>query len=327
MVARRAATSAKVVGQPPLSPTPAVLDVPGGPAPPGQVGAGGVRRGRGRSSALPEAAVDHHHGAARAPRPAGRYEVADLLACRARSGAGPAGSSGAPSRARPVSRRGGRPASHGAAHRPRAGPARLAGRRPSHPLAEPTRSRRGAPRRRPGSRRPPARRRRGPPRRAGRGRSGPAPKLACRSAPESNSSRLSLQCTRSIRPVIAATSSTTVSSGVAAGVGVAGVEAEPDLLEPLGGRDRVPHPGDPVEVAGHRVVAAGGVLDQQRQLEVGRLDRLAPVVEPLRGVVGLVRRGRRARSGPWRRSRRPRRRAAGAACGSGSGSGCSWWRR
>src|SRR5689334_21698092 len=40
----------------------------------------------------------------------------------------------------------------------------------------------------------------------------PAPKLACRSAPESNSSRLSLQCTRSIRPVIASTSSTTVSS-------------------------------------------------------------------------------------------------------------------
>jgi len=33
-------------------------------------------------------------------------------------------------------------------------------------------------------------------------------------------------------------------------------------------------------VAGHRVVAAGGVLDEQRDLDVGRLDRLAPVVEP-----------------------------------------------
>ena len=42
----------------------------------------------------------------------------------------------------------------------------------------------------------------------------PAPRLACRSAPESKVSRLSLQCTRSIRPVIAMTSATTVSSGL-----------------------------------------------------------------------------------------------------------------
>ena len=36
----------------------------------------------------------------------------------------------------------------------------------------------------------------------------PAPKLVCRSAPESKSSRESLACTRSIRPVIARTRST-----------------------------------------------------------------------------------------------------------------------
>ena len=76
--------------------------------------------------------------------------------------------------------------------------------------------------------------------------------------------------------------------GVAAGVRVAGVEAEADDVDALGGRDRVPHPPDPLEVAGHRVVAAGGVLDQQRQLEVGGLDRLAPVVEALLGIVVLV---------------------------------------
>ena len=113
----------------------------------------------------------------------------------------------------------------------------------------------------------------------------PAPRLACRSAPESNSSRLSLQCTRSMRPVILRTSSTIGLQRVAAGVRVAGVEAEPDQVEPLGRRDRLPHPGDPVEVAGHRVGAAGGVLDEQRELEVGGLDGLAPVVEALGRVV------------------------------------------
>ena len=63
---------------------------------------------------------------------------------------------------------------------------------------------------------------------------------------------------------------------------------KPTSLEALGRGDRVPHPGDPVEVAGHRVVAAGGVLDQQRDLDVGGLDGLAPVVEALGRVVVLV---------------------------------------
>ena len=75
---------------------------------------------------------------------------------------------------------------------------------------------------------------------------------------------------------------------VAAGVGVAGVEAEADVLRALGGGDGLPDTGDPVEVARHRVVAAGRVLDQERDLDVGRLDRLAPVVEALGRVVVLV---------------------------------------
>ena len=76
--------------------------------------------------------------------------------------------------------------------------------------------------------------------------------------------------------------------GVAAGVGVAGVEAEPDLVGALGRGDGVEDPVDALEVAGHRVVAAGGVLDEQRQLDVGGLHRLAPVVEADGRVVVLV---------------------------------------
>ena len=118
----------------------------------------------------------------------------------------------------------------------------------------------------------------------------PWPRLACRSAPESKSSRLSLQCTRSMRPVMARTSVDDGLQRVAAGVRVAGVEAEADHVGTLGGGDRVPHALDPLEVAGHRVVAAGGVLDEERELEVGGLDGLAPVVEALsiaRVVVAL----------------------------------------
>ena len=88
--------------------------------------------------------------------------------------------------------------------------------------------------------------------------------------------------------MIARTSSTTDSQRDAAGVGVAGVEAEADLVEVLGVGDGVEDALDPVEVAGHGVVAAGGVLDQQRELEVGGLDGLAPVVEADGRVVVLV---------------------------------------
>ena len=116
----------------------------------------------------------------------------------------------------------------------------------------------------------------------------PAPRLACRSAPESNSSRLSLQCTRSIRPVIVRTSSTTVSSALPPAWAWQVSRQKPTWSAPSAAAMASQTPGDPLEVAGHRVVAAGGVLDQQRQLDVGRLDRLAPVVEALRGVVVLV---------------------------------------
>ena len=55
---------------------------------------------------------------------------------------------------------------------------------------------------------------------------------------------------------------------LAGGVGVAGVEAEADAEV----ADVVPQPGDGVEVAGHGVVAAGGVLqvDGHVGLELAR---------------------------------------------------------
>ena len=75
---------------------------------------------------------------------------------------------------------------------------------------------------------------------------------------------------------------------LAAGVRVAGVEAEAGTEL----ADRVPEPGQPVEAPGHRVVAAGGVLDQDRQPEAtlvgGAGERLAPVVEADRGIVAGV---------------------------------------
>ena len=64
---------------------------------------------------------------------------------------------------------------------------------------------------------------------------------------------------------------------------------KPDLVAAaLGLGDGVEDAVDPLEVPRHRVVAAGGVLDQQRELEVGRVDRLAPVVEADLGVVVAV---------------------------------------
>ena len=69
------------------------------------------------------------------------------------------------------------------------------------------------------------------------------------------------------------------------GEGVAGVQAEPDAEL----ADRVPEPGQRVELAGHRVVAARGVLDEHRHREAAlallALDELAPVVHPGRGVL------------------------------------------
>ena len=68
-------------------------------------------------------------------------------------------------------------------------------------------------------------------------------------------------------------------------VGVAGVQAEADLAAALGGRAHsVPEPGDRVKRAGHRAVAARGVLDQQRQRSLDLLHRLDPVRHPLGGI-------------------------------------------
>src|SRR5699024_2363076 len=70
-----------------------------------------------------------------------------------------------------------------------------------------------------------------------------------------------------------------------AGVGVAGVQAEPDQLRTVSALHRLPDPADPVQGAGHRVGATGGVLDQQRYGEVGAIDRLEPVLETDLGVI------------------------------------------
>src|SRR5207237_3310148 len=66
--------------------------------------------------------------------------------------------------------------------------------------------------------------------------------------------------------------------------GVTGVEAEAGTE--LG--DGVPQPGEVVELAGTGVVAARGVLDQDRQWVGRALERLAPAVEALRRVLVLA---------------------------------------
>src|SRR5690606_25375160 len=76
---------------------------------------------------------------------------------------------------------------------------------------------------------------------------------------------------------------------LAAGVEVAGVEAEADHrgVRRAGGH-RVPEAGDTVERAGHRIAAARGVLDQYGDRALDPLENLAPVVEAdLRIVAGV----------------------------------------
>jgi uncharacterized membrane protein len=75
----------------------------------------------------------------------------------------------------------------------------------------------------------------------------------------------------------------------AGGVRVAGVQAEPDLTVTRSTGVRrlahpLPEPGDRLEGAGHRAVAARGVLDQQRQRPLDLLDRL----DPVRGAYGRI---------------------------------------
>ncbi len=65
-------------------------------------------------------------------------------------------------------------------------------------------------------------------------------------------------------------------------VGVAGVQAEPDVLRTA---DHVPEPGDVVQRARHGPVAASRVLDQQRNRPRDLVDRLGPVEQPVLRVV------------------------------------------
>ena len=87
----------------------------------------------------------------------------------------------------------------------------------------------------------------------------------------------------------------------AGGPRVAGVEHEAGAEL----ADRVPQPGDRLELAGHRVAAAGGVLDEQRQREAAVLrlvgEGLAPVVDadaPGRRWPARARRGRPCPTAP-----------------------------
>jgi hypothetical protein len=72
-----------------------------------------------------------------------------------------------------------------------------------------------------------------------------------------------------------------------AGVRVAGVQAEADEVHVAALGQHVPQPADPIQRPGHRVVATGGVLDQDRQRRGHALERLAPVVVADAGVVVL----------------------------------------
>src|SRR3984957_1099395 len=59
--------------------------------------------------------------------------------------------------------------------------------------------------------------------------------------------------------------------------GVASVEAEADSLV----ADDIPEPGDGIEMAGHRVISAGGVLEVHRDLCLQLVECLTPTLEPL----------------------------------------------
>src|SRR5690606_2120809 len=67
---------------------------------------------------------------------------------------------------------------------------------------------------------------------------------------------------------------------LAAGVEVAGVEAEPDLRAAVGREHRGPQLLEALHAAGHRAVAARRVLDEHGDLGIEPCDALAPVVEP-----------------------------------------------
>ena len=69
---------------------------------------------------------------------------------------------------------------------------------------------------------------------------------------------------------------------------VAGVEAEADVDARVGRGDRFPELGEGVEAAGHRVLAAGGVLDQDGNFGFEHLQRPRPAADAVGdAVVGV----------------------------------------
>ena len=113
-----------------------------------------------------------------------------------------------------------------------------------------------------------------------------------------------LQCTRSIRPVIALTRSTmSARSSPPASRGRCPGRSRPRRRRHAAPRPR-PTAGPARRAAGHRVVAARGVLDQHRQRAAGR-SAPTPCASCRSRLAGPRRRsrGRRARSGPSRRRR------------------------
>jgi hypothetical protein len=62
-------------------------------------------------------------------------------------------------------------------------------------------------------------------------------------------------------------------------MGMAGVQAETDVIEPGRLTDCLPQPGDGINPPGHGVGATGGVLDQQWAVHTQPVDRLEPVLE------------------------------------------------
>ena len=228
--------------------------------------------------------------------------------------------------------------SDGSGRSPRAG--RRADRAPRlgrsvaglRPAAAPAarRCRRPGPRRRPASRRRPEPRPPTPPPPGRRRSIWPLPKLACRSAPESNSSRESLACTRSTRPVTALTRSTTPASSSPPACAWQVSRQKPTVrsrrVDPV--VEDLPEPG--------RSGRAGGPSRRRRR----RCSRSAPAAAapaarrswpscrtPVSRVVVLEHVPAVHDQALGARSRRPRPRAWPAAGGWGSGSGCWRWPR
>ena len=109
----------------------------------------------------------------------------------------------------------------------------------------------------------------------------PVPKLACRSRARARG----VLGVVAVHQVDAAGDALDPVDGVderlARRPGMAGVQAEADALV----ADVVPQPGDGVEVAGHRVVAAGGVLQVDGDFRLQLVERLAPALETVVEIV------------------------------------------